>query len=179
MTVKKRERKKKKRSGGRQSETETGGQNIFVKHNTGGRKERLWEVTQASAVRFSYPSMQTWACLSLLNTLPARHEARPRHKYTGGGVGWGHQLRPALSAIGMHSRLVCQLLANGHLAAAMSRITAVNTHTPAIFHEEDAHVNNYMQHMIYDLEKCFLPFSKRSRRGAAFEPEPPCSTPPC
>lgn len=80
-------------------------------------------------------------------------QARPRHKYTGSGVGWGHQLRPVLSAIGMHTRLVCQLLSNGHLSAAMSHIAAVNTHTTLIYHEEEhaPHVNNYMQQMIYDL----------------------------
>lgn len=45
-------------------------------------------------------------------------------------MGWrwgGQELWPALSAIGMHARLVCQLLANGRLTAATSYIAAVNT----------------------------------------------------
>lgn len=89
---------------------------------------------------FSITQHANLSLFKLAKYSPAVTRARPRHKYTGSGVGWGHQLRPALSAIGMHSRLVCQLLANGHLAAAMSHIAAVNTHTPLARHGEEAHM---------------------------------------
>lgn len=82
----------------------------------------------------------------------------------------GHQLRPALSAIGMCSRLVCQLPADGHLTAAMTHIAAVNTHTADTSHRRSApssHVNNYMQKMIAEIQKCFV--TPAIGRGASKE----------
>lgn len=109
--------------------------NVFVKYNTSGdREERLRVVTQASVPGSSISQRANLSLFKLAKYSPAVTRARPRHKYTGSGVGWGHQLTCALSSIGMHSRLVCQLLANGHLTAAMSHIAAVNTHTPLIHH---------------------------------------------
>lgn len=64
-------------------------------------------VTQAAG--FPWGGVQTWACLSLLNTLLHWHEADPdtNTQRVGSSVNaW---------SIGMHSRLVCQLLAAGHL----------------------------------------------------------------
>ena len=104
-------------------------------------------------------------------------QARPWRKHTGSGVGWGHQLGPALSAIGMHSRLVCQLLANGHLTAAMSHNATVTTRTPLKYNEEEihaTHVNNDMQQMNNDLKKGFL--SSVKGRGEATASDLSCCT---
>jgi len=62
----------------------------------------------------------------------------------------------------------CQLPANGHLTAAMTHIAAVNTHTTDISQRRGGHslhVNNYMQQMITDVEKCFV--SSLKGRGAS------------
>ena len=83
---------------------------------------------------------------------------------------WGHQLRPALSAIGMCSCLVCQLPANGHLTAAMTHIAAVNTRAadaPRRRRAPSSHANNYMQKTIAEIQKCFVTPVKG--RGASKE----------
>lgn len=66
----------------------------------------------------------------------------------------GHQLRLPLSTIGMHSRLVCQLPANGHLTAAVTHIAAVNAHTADTERGRGAH-GSYMEQMIANVEKRF------------------------
>lgn len=98
-------------------------------------------------------SISQWATLSLFKH--AKHSVA----VTRATEGWGHHWD--LLRHGMHSRLVCQLLANA-LTAAASHTALVNTHSTDAPWREDA--NSHTQRMIHDLKNCVLSSANKVER---------------
>lgn len=166
-------RKEKKRSGGRQSETWGWGWGAKHFRETQHRRPKGTSVRGNTSLRRSLLITQhaNPSLFKLAKYSPgATRGSTPAQIYRQrGGVGssvkacsvrYWHALPPCLSAACQWTPRCCNV----------PYYRCQHSHARDIPRREDAHVNNYMQHMIYDLEKCFLPSAKGRGEGLLRSP---------